>query len=148
VTIEPVLRRGEPDDLVDVMRLFDGALLETDSERINRQLARKGGYILCAYVDDRPVGAIGLLTAVAGPEIPITTTSRPKPVHITAIAVRNSRQNRGIGRTLVEEAADRAAPRPLSATFDERVRPFYTACGFEIERQKGRLWGVRPVVVV
>jgi hypothetical protein len=43
----------------------------------------------------------------------------------------------------VAAAAERAAPRPLTAAFDERVRSFYRACDFDIEPRDGRLWGIR-----
>ena len=66
-----------------------------------------------------------------------------EPARITAIAVRRRRRDRGIGRQLVDAAAEQVAPRPLAATFDERVRPFYRACGFEIEPHEGRLRGCR-----
>jgi GNAT superfamily N-acetyltransferase len=121
------------------MRLFDGALLETTADRIDRQLSGEAGCILLASLDGRPVGAIALINA----EETVEDMVWPDSVYISAIAVTNSRQGQGIGRSLIEAAVDWAAPRSLSATFDERVRPFYTPCGFEIVEQEGRLWGIR-----
>ncbi|MFW6320571.1 MAG: GNAT family N-acetyltransferase [Halohasta sp.] len=132
------IRRGRPDDLVGVMRLFDGALLDTDPDRIRNLLTGSRGSLLVAG-EDRPVGAIALVTEQEA----VDGLPWPESVYISAIAVRPERRGRGVGRALIEAAADWAAPRPLSATFDERVRPFYTACGFEIEKRAGRLWGRR-----
>lgn len=137
--MRPPIRQADPDDLVDVMRLFDGALLETDPDRIRNQLTGRRGCILVAG-EGRPVGAIGLINgAEVDGDLPW-----PDAVYISAIAVQKQRRGQGVGRSLIDAAADRAAPQPLSATFDEQVRPFYIACGFEIEKQGGRLWGVRP----
>lgn len=133
----PSIRRADPDDLVGVMRLFDGALLDTDADRIRNQLTGRRGCLLVAG-EGRPVGAVGLVTGEEVEDLPWTET-----VYISAIAVRAERRGRGIGRTLIDAAADWAAPRPLSATFDERVRPFYMACGFDIQERAGRLWGRR-----
>ena len=134
------LRRAEPDDHLAVVRLFDAGLLETDPDRLRRQLDATAGFVLLGTIDDRPVGAVAVDLA------PATDTERidnPQPARITAIAVRRRRRDRGIGRQLVDAAADRVAPRPLTATFDDRVRPFYRACGFEIEPHEGRLRGCR-----
>ncbi|WP_253738604.1 GNAT family N-acetyltransferase [Halohasta salina] len=132
------IRHADPDDLVDVMRLFDGALLETDADRIREQLTGCRGCILVAG-EGQPVGAVALVTETE------TVDDMPWPdaVYISAIAVRTERREQGVGRSLITAAADWAAPRPLSATFDERVRPFYAACGFAIEEREGRLWGRR-----
>lgn len=133
------IRQADSDDLVGVMRLFDGALLDTDPDRIRDLLTDSRGCILVAG-EGRPIGAVALVTE---PE-EVDDLPWPDAVYIAAIAVRNERRGRGIGRSLIAAAADRAAPRPLAATFDERVRPFYTACGFAIEDHEGRLWGLRP----
>ncbi|MFD1642182.1 GNAT family N-acetyltransferase [Halohasta litorea] len=135
----PSIRQADPDDLVGVMRLFDGALLETDSDRVSDQLTGRRGCLLIAG-EERPVGAVGLID---GREIE-ADLPWPETGYISAIAVRKERRGQGLGRSLIAAAADRAAPRPLSATFDERVRSFYTACGFEIQEHRGRLWGRRP----
>jgi len=134
------IRQADPDDLVGVMRLFDGALLETDAGRIRDQLTGRRGRILIAG-EGRPIGAIALLRDTEG----VGGLPWPDAVYISAIAVRKVRRGQGVGRSLIAAAADWAAPRPLSATFDERVRPFYAACGFTIEEREGRVWGVRPV---
>ena len=140
--MSPRVRQATIDDHVDIMRLFDGALLETDADRIRSQLDGDCGTMLLA-VDSRPVGAIALSTEV----IDDRPAEWPTAVQITAIAVSKQRRGRGVGRRLIAAAAEWAAPRALSATFDERVEPFYIACGFEIERHAGRLWAIRPAAV-
>jgi len=134
------IRQADADDHIDVMRLFDGALLETDADRVRDQLTGGRGCILVAG-ESRPVGAIAL---VDDPEA-VDGLPWPDSVYTSAIAVRKARRGQGVGRSLIEAAVDWAAPRPLSATFDERVRPFYVSCGFAIEERAGRLWGLRPV---
>ena len=133
------IRRADPDDLVGVMRLFDGAFLETDADRVRDQLTGRRGCLLVAG-EGRPVGAVGLIDGAEIDDLPW-----PDSGYISAIAVQKQRRGQTIGRSLIAAAAAWAAPRPLSATFDERVRPFYTACGFTIEERAGRLWGRRPV---
>jgi GNAT superfamily N-acetyltransferase len=135
----PSIRQAGSEDLVDVMRLFDGALLETDADRIRDQLTGRRGCLLVTG-EERPVGAVGLIHGrEVEADLPWSDT-----VYISAIAVQKERRGQGVGQSLIAAAADRAAPRPLSATFDERVRPFYAACGFTIEEREGRLWGRRP----
>ncbi len=134
------IRPAGPDDHVDIMRIFDGALLETDPDRIRSQLTDGSGCLLVAETDGRLVGAVGVIHAAETGDVP---PAYRETAYLSAIAVRRSRRGQGVGHALIEAAAEQAAPRPLSATFDERVRPFYTACGFEIDRRKGRLWGVR-----
>jgi GNAT superfamily N-acetyltransferase len=121
------------------MRLFDGALLETENDRIRDQLTGDRGCILLAEAAGRPVGAVALINAAETVEDVVW----PDSVYISAIAVQKQRRGQGVGRSLIEAALEWADPRPLSATFDERVRPFYTACEFTIEEREGRLWGIR-----
>jgi len=140
MSAELSLRRAGPDDRLAVVRLFDAGLLETDADRLRRQLDATAGFVLLGTIDERPVGAIAVDLASGDNSEEVDTA---EPARITAIAVRRRRRDRGIGRQLVDAAADRVAPRPLAATFDERVRPFYRACGFEIEPHEGRLRGCR-----
>jgi len=133
------IRQAASDDLVDIMRLFDGALLATDSDRIDDQLTASGGCILLAE-DTRPVGAIALWSG----DVADRPLAYERAVQITAVAVDSQQRGQGVGRRLIATAAERAAPRPLSATFDERVQEFYAACGFEIDEHEGRLWAIRP----
>ena len=134
------IRQADPDDLVGVMRLFDGALLETDADRVSDQLTGRKGRVLIAG-EGRLVGAVALLSDTDS----VDELPWPDAVYISAIAVHPQRRGQAVGRSLIAAAADWAAPRPLAATFDERVRSFYAACGFAIQERAGRLWGVRPV---
>lgn len=146
MSAEVSLRRAEPDDQLAVVRLFDAGLLETDADRLRRQLDATAGFVLLGTIDDRPVGAVAVDLASADDSEDVDNTERgddTEPARITAIAVRRRRRDHGIGRQLLLAAAGRVAPRPLTATFDDRVRPFYRACGFEIEPHEGRLRGCR-----
>ncbi|TQQ82234.1 GNAT family N-acetyltransferase [Halonotius roseus] len=145
MSVEVALRRAGPDDHLAVVRLFDAGLLETDPDRLRRQLDATAGFVLLGTIDERPVGAVAVDLAPASSSRVDDNegVDNPEPARITAIAVRRRRRDRGIGRQLVDAAADRVAPRPLTAVFDERVRPFYRACGFEIEPHEGRLRGCR-----
>ncbi|MFQ3476490.1 GNAT family N-acetyltransferase [Halonotius sp. F2-221B] len=146
MSAELSLRRAGPDDRLAVVRLFDAGLLETDPDRLRRQLDATAGFVLLGTIDERPVGAIAVDLASGDNSEEVDDNERvddTEPARITAIAVRRRRRDRGIGRRLIDAAADRVAPRPLTAVFDERVRPFYHACGFEIEPHEGRLRGCR-----
>ena len=146
MSVEVALRRAEPDDHLAVVRLFDAGLLETDPDRLRRQLDATAGFVLLGTINERPVGAIAVDLPPVDDSEEVDDNEKvdnPEPARITAIAVRRRRRDRGIGRQLVDAAADRVAPRPLTAVFDERVRPFYRACGFEIEPHEGRLRGCR-----
>ena len=142
------IRRGDPTDRLAVVRLFDAAMLDTEFDRLSERLTGTDGAVLIATRGETPVGAIALDYSPASDEKQVAVDSTridddTDPVGITAIAVRRRRRDRGIGRTLIEAAADRVAPRPLTARFDEKVRPFYHACGFEIDPRNDRYWGIR-----
>ena len=137
------IRRGDPTDRLAVVRLFDAAMLDTAADRLSRQLTGTDGVVLIAAHGETPVGAIALDYSPASDEKRVAVDGDTDPVRITAIAVRRRRRDRGIGRTLIEAAADRVAPRPLTARFDANVRPFYDACGFEIDPHNDRYCGIR-----
>jgi GNAT superfamily N-acetyltransferase len=117
-----VVRAGESDDFLDVMRILDAGLLEADAVEIRTKL--DAGDCLVAHSSGRVVGALVLDGDT-----------------IDAVAVSPSRRGRGIGTLLVEAAADRRGR--LVAGFDAGVRPFYEALGFSIERNGERFRGVR-----
>ena len=140
------------EEFLAVIGLFEAALLDVEADRLRALLTDTApGFVLLATTtgrpsdgrstDRRPVGAIAVDTAAHDTES--RYTADPQTAHIVAIAVRPQRRDRGIGRALIERAADRVAPRPLSAAFEASVSPFYRACGFDIEPRDGRLWGVR-----
>ncbi|QDX41827.1 GNAT family N-acetyltransferase [Salarchaeum sp. JOR-1] len=107
------------------MRVLDGAMLDVESETVQRRIAAGG--VLVADDDRRIVGAL-------------LTTPRETGAHIEAVAVRRARRDSGIGSRLVELAADRW--RPLTADFRPGVRPFYASLGFDIEERGERCRGV------
>lgn len=150
------IRRGKSEDYLTVKRLVDAAVLEIDDDRLRRQLAGDGGVVHIATVENTAVGVVAVETSVdsddpalAGfdcevfADVDTESDIDHEPAYITAIAVRNSRQNRGIGRQLLESVAEEVSPRPLIAEFSADLKPFYRACGFEIESGETRLWGVR-----
>lgn len=118
---DPCVRDATADDFLDVVRVLDAGVLETDAETVRNRI--ESGDALVADVDGRVVGALVLDGA-----------------HVDAVAVRRQRQNRGIGSALVEAAATRVDG-PLTADFDGGVRPFYASLGFDIEERDERLWG-------
>ena len=142
------IRRGDPADRLAVVRLFDAAMLDTAADRLSQQLTGTDGVVLIATRGETPVGAIALDYSPASDKKRVAVDSTRVDddtdlVRITAIAVRRRRRDRGIGRTLIEAAANHVTPRPLTARFDEEVQPFYRACGFEIDPRNDRYWGIR-----
>ncbi|MEF8779652.1 MAG: N-acetyltransferase [Haloferacaceae archaeon] len=138
------VRAATPADLLGVVRVLDAAALQTDPETIEDRLHAEpsGAFVAVASGGedgdrDGPTAApvVGALVLGEGDRFP----DSPGTVWIESVAVRRRRQNRGVGRALVDAActfaiecapAD-AVPR-LLATFDDDARPFYEACGFEI----------------
>jgi len=141
VAVQYSIRRGVSDDFLDVIRLFDAGVLETDASRVKDQLAGRDGFVRIASVDETPIGAIAV--AKTPPESVDISDEFDEIRHITAIAVRKTRQNRGIGRALVTAAASVVAPRALSAFFEKGLQPFYLACGFEIHERDDHFIGLR-----
>lgn len=133
------VRLGDPDDLVETMRVLDAGLLDVAASDVADALA--AGRVLVADADGRVVGAL-VLGRAPGRESGNDGAARDdSPHHVVAVAVHPSRRDRGVGSALVEAAADRAGR--LTAAFDPGVRPFYESLGFAVERRDGRLWGVR-----
>ncbi|MDR5673374.1 GNAT family N-acetyltransferase [Halalkaliarchaeum sp. AArc-GB] len=132
------IRRADPTNLLGVVRVLDGAALETDVEVIRRRLRADSPRVFVAVAEavssesstDRVVAALAL--------DPVRVSSLGD-FEIQQVAVRRRRRGRGIGRALVEAAcgfARKQAPPDATATvtasFDRTVRPFYETCGFEI----------------
>jgi GNAT superfamily N-acetyltransferase len=118
------VREATATDLFSVLNVFDNGLLAIDVPALEDAIDSDD--VLVAVETETILGALALDGA-----------------EITAIAVRRRRRDQGIGRRLVAAASDR---RPaLIAEFDERVRPFWDALGFDIEpiedgdRLRGRL---------
>lgn len=106
------VRPATPDDLVSVMRLLDGAVLDVDVDEVRGRI--DGEEVLVCADEGSVSGAIVLDGG-----------------RISALAVRRDRQDRGIGRQLVEAARMRSAR--LTAEFDADVRSFYESLGFELQ---------------
>jgi ribosomal protein S18 acetylase RimI-like enzyme len=122
------IRRAQPDEHATVATVLDAGLLVTPelAPRIDR------GEVLVA-VDRNVVGAV-LFATTDGIETPDHST-----VHVEAIAVRPGRRDQGIGRQLIEQLASDAER--VTAEYPNDVRPFYEACGFEIESVESDLEG-------
>lgn len=137
--------------LLDVVRVLDAAMLETDAETLRNRIA--AGNVL--------VGVAGAKPDVDGDEEPDSPTEsdgtvvgvavlepRDGRIHLAAIAVRRERRGQGIGSALVEAAANRgraSGSARLTAAFDETLREFYEPLGFERrpDELEDRVFGVR-----
>lgn len=99
-----------------VLSILDGAALATDAARVAGAIDRDAAIVAVAEDggDGRVLGALVL----DGEEI-------------VNVAVRPGRRGQGVGRALIEAAAERRES--LAATFDPGVRPFYEALGFDVE---------------
>lgn len=107
------IREAESGEFLAVVRLLEGALLEIDPETVRGAI--EAGDALVCVADGAVRGALVLDDS-----------------HVEAIAVRRTHREGGIGSALVEAAADREGE--LTAEFDPRVREFYEALGFDVER--------------
>ncbi|VTT87223.1 acetyltransferase (GNAT) family [Halorubrum sp. DM2] len=120
VTVSP----ATADDRLDVLRILDAAMLETDADAVDDRIA--AGDALVAR-SERTGGVVGALVA-----------TRPDlaRLHVDAVAVRRARRGRGIGSALVAAAVRRGksddAVEVVTAAFDPELRPFYADLGFAI----------------
>jgi GNAT superfamily N-acetyltransferase len=121
---DPTVRRGREGDLLAVLRIVEGAMLEMGANQVRRRT--ESDEVLVAAHEGRVVGAL-----VRDGD------------HVEAIAVHPDRRGRGIGSLLVERALTETGR--LTAEFREEVRPFYESLGFDIRERAGetRLWGER-----
>ena len=116
------VRAGRESDLLAVLRVLEGAMLEVGAKQVRTRTAAGG--VLVAEIDGRVVGSL-----VRDGD------------HVEALAVHPDRRGSGVGRALVERAL--ADTGRLTAAFRAEIRPFYESLGFEIEARDGRLWGER-----
>jgi GNAT superfamily N-acetyltransferase len=123
---EITVRNASADDVVDVLRLVDAALLAIDHDAVATAIERDDA--LVAVDDETVVGALVLAPQERG-------------AHVEAIAVHRDRRGQGIGRQLVDAAAERNSR--LTADFRPEVEPFWHSLGFRVERRGDRLWGER-----
>lgn len=144
VAIEP----ATPADRLDVLRVLDAAMLETDSALVADRIDA-GDALVARFIKTGAV--VGALVA---------TRPEPDRLHVDAVAVRRARRGRGIGSALVAAAVGRAerddAVDAVTAAFDPKLRGFYTDLGFVVGGGDGeggdergqatdRLRGRRPV---
>lgn len=108
------IRLATPDDAAAVLRVVEGALLDVDAARVRGRIETEEG-----------------LVAITGEGTVVGALVRDGE-RVVAVAVARRRRRQGIGRALVERALADAGR--LTATFDPRVRGFYEALGFEVER--------------
>lgn len=120
------VRPADPDDRLDVLRVLDGANLETDAANITDRI--DDGRVLVAVDAGTVVGAL-----VAAP------ATGHDGAHVESVAVRRRRRGQGVGTALVTAAAKRWLP--LTAAFAPGVRAFYESLGFDVECGDGRCHG-------
>ncbi|WP_281194534.1 GNAT family N-acetyltransferase [Halorubrum sp. F4] len=130
-----------PDDRIDVLRVLDAAMLETDADGLVDRI--DAGDVLVARFE-RTGSVLGALVA-----------TRPEPGrrHVDAVAVRRARRGRGIGSALVAGAVRAAESDPetdrVTAAFDAELAGFYADLGFAVESAgdagDGRLSGRREL---
>ncbi len=129
------VRTATPDDLVPVMRVLDGSLLDVEAGTVEERIDR--GAVLVAVADGdtagRVVGALVLDAPEPHPAAPRPEEQAPETRHAEAVAVRRRHRSSGVGTALVEAAAERCDY--LTAEFRGEVRPFYESLGFDIERE-------------
>lgn len=131
-------RTATTDDLVGVMRVVDGALLDVEADVVRDRIRAGDVHLAVAGHGtdrERVVGAV-------------VVTPQDGALHVAALAVRRNRRGRGIGTALVERVVANGGERDvdrLTAAFDDDLRSFYADLGFDVERRDGRLWGERLV---
>ena len=133
------VRPADPDDALEVRRILDGAMLEPGA--VEPRIAA-GDVLVAGDRRGEPTTAGSAESGGDGSSPEALSRNRERRLgalvleprdhgaHIAAVAVRRRHRGRGIGTTLVEHALERE--KRLTATFDERVRPFYDALGFRI----------------
>jgi len=101
-----------------VLAIVDAAALATDVDRLDAAIEREDVLVATPKGAERILGALVL-----------------EENEVVNVAVRPRRRGQGIGRRLVEAAAQRRDG--LVATFAADVRPFYESLGFDVEPIEG-----------
>ena len=110
------IRPAAEDEAIDVIRLFEGALLTVDFDTLRDAIAH--GAVFVAVRADYLVGAVYL-------------DCDREPPHIEAIAVHPSHRRDGIGGQLLGYVVTQYGS--VTAAFDSELRPFYESIGCTIE---------------
>jgi GNAT superfamily N-acetyltransferase len=143
IAVEP----ATPADRLDVLRVLDAAMLETDSALVAERIDA-GDALVARFIKTGAV--VGALVA---------TRPESDRLRVDAVAVRRARRGQGIGSALVAAAVERAerddAVDAVTAAFDPELRGFYTDLGFVVDgggdsgdergQATDRLRGRRPV---
>ncbi|GAA0522241.1 Ribosomal protein S18 acetylase RimI [Halorubrum aquaticum] len=132
------IERATAGDRLDVLRVLDAAMLETDADDLAARID-DGDALVARF--ERTGSVVGAL---------VVTRPEPGRRHVDAVAVRRARRGRGIGSALVARAVRDARADPdadaVTATFDADLRGFYAELGFAVEPvEGGRLRGRRAV---
>jgi len=131
------IETASPDDRLDMLRVLDAAMLETDSGVVDAAIEAGDAFVARFKRTNAVVGAL------------VATRPEPDRLHVDAVAVRRARRGRGIGSALVAEAVRRAEREAgvavVTAEFDATLESFYTDLEFEIGDRDGRLQGIERV---
>ncbi|MES3162254.1 MAG: GNAT family N-acetyltransferase [Halorubrum sp.] len=124
------IEQASDGDRLDVLRVLDAAMLETDAERVADRI--DAGDVFVARFE-RTGGVVGALVASRKED----GEQSEETLHVDAVAVRRARRGRGIGSALVEAAIDRGRADPgtdrVTVVFDGSLAGFYADLGFEVE---------------
>ncbi|ADJ13621.1 GNAT family N-acetyltransferase [Halalkalicoccus jeotgali] len=111
-----MIREAREGESEAVMRVLEGALLESDPDAVRGAIDR--GDVLVAREAGHVRGALVL-----------------DGNRVAAVAVARRHRAKGLGSALIERAGERGV---LIADFRPAVRPFYESLGFEIECEETR----------
>ena len=120
---DPTVRAGREGDYPAVMNVLDGAMLDADAGRVRAGLEGD------AEADDGDAESEDVTVLMAELDGSVVGALVLDGRRVTAVAVRRSRRDQGVGTALVEAAVERRGR--VTAGFDARVRPFYESLGFE-----------------
>lgn len=152
---DTTIRRAEAKDFLAVMRVLDGANLESDASVVERRIddglvlvAADAGHVIGALVavplaefeSDDAVEADEADAESADEASGESSDDAESGAHVEAVAVRLRRRGQGIGTALMRDAAERW--RPLTADFYPGLSGFYEKLEFDIEKRDGQYRGV------
>lgn len=112
------IRPAAATELLPVMRLLDGAMLDIERATVQTRIDTEDVYVAVRSSTDRVLGVI------------VVDTTHDARSRIEAIAVRSTVRDRDIGTALIERIDDGSTP--IVAEFDASARPFYRSLGFAI----------------
>lgn len=117
------IETATPDDRLDMLRVLDAAMLETDTESVDAAIDAGDALVARFERTDAVVGAL------------VGTRPEPDRLHVDAVAVRRARRGKGVGSALVGEAVRRGGRDSevdaVTAEFDPKLGAFYRNLGFD-----------------